>query len=81
MFVASIATAIYSPLAGYLYDTIGFARTYYILGGIAGLFTLISVFTLRDSESLARRALRLRETPPNPRVLSRPGAFPGFFII
>jgi OHS family lactose permease-like MFS transporter len=30
LFVASIATAIYSPLAGYLYDTIGFAHTYYI---------------------------------------------------
>ena len=48
LFVASIATAIYSPLAGYLYDTIGFADTYLILGGIAGLFTLISVFTLQD---------------------------------
>ena len=48
LFVASIATAIYSPLAGYLYDTIGFAHTYYILGSIAGLFTLISIFTLRD---------------------------------
>ncbi len=48
LFVASIATAIYSPLAGYLYDTIGFADTYLILGGIAGLFTLISIFTLKD---------------------------------
>jgi OHS family lactose permease-like MFS transporter len=48
LFVASIATAIYSPLAGYLYDTIGFAHTYLILGSIAGLFTLISIFTLRD---------------------------------
>nr|WP_275944647.1 MFS transporter [Klebsiella oxytoca] len=49
LFVASIATAVYSPLAGYLYDTIGFAQTYYILGGVAGVFTLISVFTLRDN--------------------------------
>ncbi len=48
LFVASIATAIYSPLAGYLYDTIGFANTYLILGSVAGLFTLISIFTLQD---------------------------------
>lgn len=51
LFVASIATAIYSPIAGYLYDTIGFAETYLILGAIAGFFTLISVFTLRDNSS------------------------------
>lgn len=48
MFVASIATTIYSPVAGYLYDTIGFADTYLILGSVAGFFTLVSVFTLRD---------------------------------
>ncbi|VFS91858.1 Lactose-proton symport [Kluyvera cryocrescens] len=40
--------AVYSPIAGYLYDTIGFADTYLILGAIAGFFTLVSVFTLRD---------------------------------
>ena len=49
--VASIATAVYSPIAGYLYDTIGFADTYLILGAIAGFFTLVSVFTLRDSRA------------------------------
>lgn len=48
LFVASIATTIYSPVAGYLYDTIGFASTYLILGSVAGFFTLVSVFTLRD---------------------------------
>lgn len=47
MFVASIATTIYSPVAGYLYDSIGFADTYLILGSVAGFFTLVSVFTLR----------------------------------
>lgn len=47
LFVASIATTIYSPVAGYLYDTIGFAETYLILGSVAGFFTLVSVFTLR----------------------------------
>ena len=51
LFVASVATAIYSPIAGYLYDTIGFADTYLILGAIAGFFTLVSVFTLRDSRA------------------------------
>jgi OHS family lactose permease-like MFS transporter len=48
LFVASIATAIYSPLARYLYDTIGFAH---LLSWAAspGCLPLISVFTLRDN--------------------------------
>lgn len=62
LFVASIATAIYSPIAGYLYDTIGFAETYLILGAIAGCFTLISVFTLRDKSS-NQPAKALTENP------------------
>ncbi|RIQ17197.1 MFS transporter, partial [Salmonella enterica] len=51
LFVASIATTIYSPVAGYLYDTIGFAETYLILGSVAGFFTLVSVFTLREGRA------------------------------
>ncbi|EKC2495402.1 oligosaccharide MFS transporter [Salmonella enterica] len=59
MFVASIATTIYSPVAGYLYDTIGFADTYLILGSVAGFFTLVSVFTLRGprTDNVATQSL------------------------
>lgn len=60
LFVASIATAIYSPLAGYLYDTIGFANTYLILGSVAGLFTLISISRCRISASRKNRRHPLR---------------------
>ncbi len=75
LFVASIATAIYSPLAGYLYDTIGFANTYLILGSVAGLFTLISIFTLQD-----KREPKKRRHPPQPltrRNKSLPGSHAG----
>jgi len=48
LFAASIATTVYSPVVGHFYDTIGFANTYIILGVISGLFTLFSVFSLRD---------------------------------
>ena len=75
LFVASIATAIYSPLAGYLYDTIGFANTYLILGSVAGLFTLISIFTLQD-----KREPKTGATPPQPltrRNKSLPGSHAG----
>ncbi|MCU6669015.1 oligosaccharide MFS transporter [Enterobacteriaceae bacterium H4N4] len=48
LFAASIATTVYSPVVGHFYDTIGFANTYIILGVISGLFTLFSVFALRD---------------------------------
>lgn len=50
LFAASIATTVYSPAVGYLYDTIGFANAYIILGVVSGLFTLISVFTLRNKK-------------------------------
>ncbi|HCQ4576654.1 TPA: oligosaccharide MFS transporter [Escherichia albertii] len=65
LFVASIATAIYSPIAGYLYDTIGFTQTYFILGATAGCFTIISIFTLQDksnretTETITERSVTL----------------------
>ncbi|HFP5203361.1 TPA: oligosaccharide MFS transporter [Escherichia coli] len=65
LFVASIATAIYSPIAGYLYDTIGFTQTYFILGATAGCFTIISIFTLQDksnretTETITERSVAL----------------------
>ena len=43
IYVGSIVVA---PPAGYLYDRIGFDRTYLLMGSVALLFTLISAFTL-----------------------------------
>ncbi len=53
LFAASIATTVYSPVVGHLYDTIGFANTYIILGAVSGLFTLFSVFSLRSRKGKA----------------------------
>ncbi|MFK3711188.1 oligosaccharide MFS transporter [Leclercia adecarboxylata] len=50
LFAASIATTVYSPVVGHLYDTIGFANTYIILGVVSGIFTLFSVFSLRNKK-------------------------------
>ena len=76
LFVASIATAIYSPLAGYLYDTIGFANTYLILGSVAGLFTLISIFTLQDKREPKKTGATPRQPSPR-RNKSLPGSHAG----
>lgn len=48
LFSASLATTIYSPIAGYLYDTLGFINTYIIFGTIAGVFTLFTAIMLKD---------------------------------
>lgn len=52
--VGSIVVA--SP-AGYLYDKIGFAQTYLIMGSLALVFTLISAFTLSKSNAGREKAV------------------------
>ncbi|MCX9024066.1 oligosaccharide MFS transporter [Citrobacter portucalensis] len=49
LFSASLATTIYSPLAGYLYDSVGFINTYIIFGSVAGTFTVFSSIMLKDN--------------------------------
>lgn len=41
-----VGSVVIAPPAGYLYDKIGFAQTYIIMGSAALLFTFISAFTL-----------------------------------
>ncbi|GJG77701.1 MFS transporter [Klebsiella pneumoniae] len=50
LFSASLATTIYSPLAGYLYDSVGFVNAYIIFGSIAGTFTIFSSIMLEDKD-------------------------------
>lgn len=49
-FASQVGTSIFSPLAGGLYDSIGFRHTYLIMGAMVLCFTLISIFTLLDSK-------------------------------
>ncbi|WPC76195.1 oligosaccharide MFS transporter [Vibrio porteresiae] len=51
LFSASLATTIYSPLAGYLYDSVGFVNTYIIFGTVAGVFTVFTAIMLKDKGS------------------------------
>lgn len=62
LFAASIATTVYSPAVGYLYDTIGFANAYIILGIISGLFTLFSAFSLRNRKDRVINISQERES-------------------
>lgn len=62
LFAASIATTVYSPVVGYLYDTIGFANAYIILGVIAGVFTLFSAFSLNNKKDKVINLSQERES-------------------
>lgn len=49
-FSGALGATIIAPIAGKLYDEIGFSNTYLLLGGYVLLFTILSVFTLRGSK-------------------------------
>ncbi|OBA07050.1 galactoside permease [Bacillus subtilis] len=49
-FASQVGTSIFSPIAGGLYDSIGFRQTYLFMGTLALCFTIISTFTLLDSK-------------------------------
>ncbi|MGW8458263.1 oligosaccharide MFS transporter [Bacillus atrophaeus] len=49
-FASQVGTSIFSPIAGGLYDSIGFRQTYLFMGALALCFTIISIFTLLDSK-------------------------------
>lgn len=55
----SLGLAILSPVAGALYDRIGFQPTYFAIAGFAFVFWLLSFFTLAPTPpEIARRARR-----------------------
>lgn len=50
-FASQVGASILSPIAGSLYDTIGFRQTYIIIGLLVLCFTVISMFTLLSSKT------------------------------
>lgn len=56
-----VGSVVVAPPAGYLYDKIGFDKTYLIMGSCALLFTLISAFTL--SRCLTTSSVSLPDSP------------------
>lgn len=50
-FSSQVGTTILSPIAGRLYDNIGFSHTYIIMGIIVLFFAIVSMFTLLNLES------------------------------
>ncbi|PAF20914.1 MFS transporter [Terribacillus saccharophilus] len=50
-FASQVGASILSPIAGNLYDTIGFRQTYIIIGLLVLGFTVISMFTLLNSKT------------------------------
>lgn len=60
-FASQVGTSIFSPIAGGLYDNIGFRQTYLFMGTLALCFTIISIFTLLDSKKGAAYAQPFRK--------------------
>ncbi|MEH7120774.1 MFS transporter [Neobacillus vireti] len=48
-FSKQVGSIFLSTITGHMYDTVGFARAYQLLGSIALLFTIVSIFTLSSS--------------------------------
>ncbi|MES9769952.1 MFS transporter [Priestia megaterium] len=49
-FASQIGASVLSPIAGGLYDSVGFSRNYLIMGGMVLVFNVISMFTLLNSK-------------------------------
>ncbi|MGG1364937.1 MFS transporter [Priestia megaterium] len=49
-FASQIGASVLSTIAGGLYDSVGFSRTYLIMGGMVLVFNIISMFTLLNSK-------------------------------
>ncbi|MDQ0245127.1 OHS family lactose permease-like MFS transporter [Bacillus fengqiuensis] len=49
-FASQVGASILSPIAGKLYDSIGFRQTYLIMGVTVLCFTVLSIFTLLNSK-------------------------------
>ncbi|MNW69753.1 galactoside permease [compost metagenome] len=48
-----VGIALVGPLIGEMYEVIGFADSYIIMGSVALLFTIVSFFTLSDKREQA----------------------------
>ncbi|PAD35819.1 MFS transporter [Terribacillus saccharophilus] len=56
-FASQVGASILSPIAGKLYDTIGFRQTYIIIGLLVLCFTVISMFTLLNSKTKNKKMI------------------------
>lgn len=52
-FASQVGASILSPLAGRLYDSIGFRQSYLLMGVLVLVFSIISIFTLINSDKTA----------------------------
>ncbi|MGP7818006.1 MFS transporter [Niallia sp. 01092] len=57
-FASQVGASILSPIAGGLYDSIGFRHTYLVMGILVFIFTTISMFTLLNERKNTKNALR-----------------------
>lgn len=49
-FISQVCASFLAPLAGYGYDSIGFANTYLLMGCTSGIIMLIAAFLLKDDK-------------------------------
>ncbi|WP_430487615.1 MFS transporter [Priestia flexa] len=61
-FASQVGASIMSPLAGRLYDLVGFRTTYLIMGGFVLFFTILSTFTLLNHKK--RTGLKQADNVP-----------------
>ncbi|MDT2046202.1 MFS transporter [Priestia aryabhattai] len=61
-FASQVGASIMSPLAGRLYDLVGFRTTYLIMGGFVLFFTILSIFTLLNHKK--RTGLKQADNVP-----------------
>jgi OHS family lactose permease-like MFS transporter len=59
-FITQVCAFLFSPLAGYSYDTYGFATTYLIMGSIVSLFVILSCFLLKNENSYSKALLSIK---------------------
>ncbi|MEM1504908.1 MFS transporter [Domibacillus sp. 8LH] len=60
-FAKQIGESILSPIAGVMYDSIGFRYSYMVMGGLVLVFTIISIFTLLSTQKKQRLTCKYRK--------------------
>lgn len=61
-FASQVGASILSPIAGNLYDSIGFRQTYVILGITVLCFTILSIFTLLNPKKSKQSKTKIKHT-------------------
>ncbi|MFP7471185.1 MFS transporter [Niallia taxi] len=59
-FASQVGASILSPLAGRLYDSIGFRQSYLLMGLLVLVFSIISIFTLLNSNKTINNKKKLQ---------------------